>query len=314
MKSAIFRKPLPYIALLFAHMVWGGNFVIAKVTLDEIPAMSLAFLRFAFACLLIAPFLLNIDKKYHTVKLDHFPKLILATTFLMGLSILFFYQGIQRTSAIDASVLSMLVPVYSLLGGWWFLKEKIYWVNLLGVFFGLLGAIAIIGVPLVFVEGAGFEKILGNFLLIGSGISFVVGAILAKQLMKYYHALTITSVGFLVASIIFFIPATIEYYNNPSWVNNISVLGVLGFLYISILATVTAMFLLNWGIEKVGVNQANLFHYIEPVIAATLAVPILGERISFSFIIGTCLVILGVYWGTLGKAEHHHSHHKAHRS
>ena len=63
MKSALFTKPLPYLALLAAHIIWGINFVVAKITLQEFPPQSLAFLRFALACLLIAPFFLAHTQK-----------------------------------------------------------------------------------------------------------------------------------------------------------------------------------------------------------------------------------------------------------
>ncbi|MCL4365991.1 DMT family transporter, partial [Patescibacteria group bacterium] len=67
MSSQILKKPIPYLVLLFAHLIWGANFVVAKVTLQEFPPMSLAFLRFAFASLLLAPFFLAETKK---VKID----------------------------------------------------------------------------------------------------------------------------------------------------------------------------------------------------------------------------------------------------
>jgi len=60
MSSQILSKPLPYIALIIAHLIWGANFVVAKVTLEEFPPMSLAFLRFSIASLLLIPFLLTV--------------------------------------------------------------------------------------------------------------------------------------------------------------------------------------------------------------------------------------------------------------
>ena len=64
MTSQLWTKPLPYLALLAAHLIWAVNFVVAKVTLQEMPSMSLAFLRFFFAVILIAPFFFNSQQKY----------------------------------------------------------------------------------------------------------------------------------------------------------------------------------------------------------------------------------------------------------
>jgi drug/metabolite transporter (DMT)-like permease len=275
--------------------------------------MSLAFLRFGISFLLILPFLLAARKTLTPIKLAHLPKIVITSLLITVFNIALFYEGLNRTSAINASVLTLSVPIISLLAGWWFLKEKIFWINLVGIFFSLLGSIAIIGLPLIFTGNLNGISLFGNVLITISNISFVAGALLLKKMLKDYSATQITAIMFLIAAIAFFLPALFDYWQNPHWVDKISILGILGFLYITVLSSVSAFFLMNWGLKTVDLNKANLFQYAEPAIAATLAVPLLGERISFSFIIGTCLIVLGVYWGTLGKAAHHHLHHKAHR-
>lgn len=311
MKSELLKKPWPYIALLVAHIIWGANFVVAKITLNEVPMMNLAFLRFTIAAILLLPFVLSI-KKQKVEPMDVI-KIILVGLFMTTFNIAFFYAGIKRTLAIDASVLTMIIPILSVLGGWWFLKEKIYWINLLGIGLSLLGAILVIGLPLLLLGASGTSDLLGNLMIIISCISFVIGAIIAKPLVNKYHPVLMTFAIFLVAAISFSIPAMWEFKNQPDWFSNLTVIGILGFWFITLLSTVVAFFLQNYGYEKVGVTKSNLFHYIEPAVAATMAVTLLNERISFSFIVGTTLIILGVYWGTLGKDSHHHNLHKAKR-
>lgn len=305
---------LAFLALIFSHLIWGGNFIVAKIALQEFPPMTLAFLRFAFASILLVPFLFAFEKKQLKVKLEHWPKLFAVGFLMISINIALFYQGLPKTTVIDASVLSMSIPILSVTLGWWFLKEKLYWINLLGILLGLVGSIVILGLPLLFLGNFSSERLLGNGLILLSSLSFVVGTIIAKDVLEKYHPLIITFITFLVGSITFFIPASLDYINNPIWIEKISILGVLALLYITLLSSITAFFLMHYGVEKVGVIKANLFHYMEPAVAATLAVPILGERISYSFIVGTVLVVLGVYWGTLGKQQHHHIHHKHHRS
>lgn len=314
MKSQILKTPLPYLALIVAHLIWGGNFVIAKLALHEFPSSTLAFLRFFLASVLLIPFLFSFENKEFKINLKHFPKLVIAGVLMVSLNIAFFYQGLIKTSAIDASVLTMSIPIISVLGGWWFLKEKIYWINFFGILLGFIGTVAILGVPLFFTNGFSTDSFIGNMFIMVSNIFYVIGAILSKQLLKDYHPIILTFIFFLIGALSFLLPAYVDYLNNPNWIYNISILGLLGLLYITLLSSISAFFLLNFGMEKITTITANLFHYIEPPVAATLAVFLLSERISFSFIIGTCLVALGVYWGTLGKAEHHHFAHKHHRA
>lgn len=286
----------------------------AKVTLTEIPPMTLGFLRFGLACLLIVPFLGTVEPKKKIIKLEHLPKFFVASLLMAGVNISFFYLGLKRTTAIDASVLELTIPLISVLIGWWFLKEKIFAINLAGIFLGLVGGIVIIGLPLIILGNFSGVTLMGDLLIILSSISFVSGSMLFKNLLKIYPTLVITAVTFLFGAIIFFVPAVLEYVLNPNWVSQVSILGILGLIYITFLSSISAYFLLLWGLSKIELSHANLFQYLEPAVAATLAVPLLGERISFSFIVGTSLIVLGVYWGTLGKLQHHHAHHKSHRN
>ena len=276
--------------------------------------MSLGFLRYGLASLLIIPFLLSLEPKEKKIKLEHLPQLVLGGLLIAAINIAFFYLGLQRTTAIDASVLELTIPILSVLGGWWFLKEKIYAANLFGIVISLLGALSIIGIPLLFFGNFSTKQLTGNLLIICSAITFVIGTMILKKMLKIYKPIVITAVIFLVATVAFAVPALMEYLNNPNWVLGVSILGIFCLIYITVLSSICAYFLILWGLTKIPISHANLIQYVEPAIAASLAVPLLGERISFSFIIGTCLVVLGVYWGTLGKEDHHHSNHKHHRS
>lgn len=312
MTSAIFQKPLPYIALIIAHLIWGANFVVAKVTLQEFPPMSLAFLRFSLASLFLAPFFLAQTKKVKISKIDY-PKLIATGILIITLNISFFFEGIKRTTAIDASILILTVPILSVLLGWWFLKEKIYLINLLGVGLGFLGAIIIVGLPQAVTGNISTEVTIGNILIILASISWVVGAVVAKSMLAKYPSLVVTAVAFLVGTLTFFIPAAFEYVQNPSWVDQITILGILGLVYMTLLSSISAYFLFEWGLSYTSVYLADLFHYIEPFVATLLAITILGEVISPSFLIGGGLVAVGAYLGTLFKTKKSHHHHKSHR-
>lgn len=311
MSSGIFTKTWPYAAIIIAHIIWGFTFVIAKLTLQEFPPMSLAFLRFVLATLLITPFLF-IEKKKIDIQKEDLPWLFAIGVLMVTLNIAFFYTGLLRTNVTSASVLTMVIPVISVLLGWMLLKEKVYTVNLAGIALGLLGAILVIGLPtLFFGEQIPAQVVIGDILIILASISWVTGAVISRKMLKKYSSLVITTFMFGTGVITFFLPAVNEYLQNPGWPSQVTWLGIFGLLFIAIASSVCAYFLFEWGLAKIGVIQADLFHYIEPPIATTLAVLILNEQLQFSFIIGGLLIAIGVYWSTLLKTEH--KHHRAHR-
>lgn len=311
MSSQILSKPLPYIALILAHFIWGANFVVAKITLQEFPPMTLAFLRFALASLFLAPFFLAETKKIRVEKIDY-PKLVAIGVLIITLNIAFFFEGIKRTTAINASVLTLIIPMLSVLLGWWFLKEKVYLVNLLGIAIGFLGALIIIGLPEILMGEFSSQIMLGNVLVLLASIVWVVGAIISRQMLKKYSSLVITAIAFMVGTITFIIPALSEYIKNPSFTEQITLLGLLGLTFMTILSSISAYFLFEWGLAKLGVIKADLFQYIEPFVAVLLAILILGEKITIPLVVGAVLITAGVYLGTLAK-EPYHRHHKAHR-
>ncbi len=298
-------------ALLIAHLIWGANFVVVKLVLQEFPPMSLAFLRFSFASLLIAPFFLAETKKVK-IKKEDLPKFIAIGIFAITLNITFFFEGIKRTTAINASILTLIIPMLSVLLGWLFLKEKIYLVNLLGIAMGFLGALVIIGIPQLIGGSASSQILLGNILIILASTSWVFGAIISKQILSKYPSLVVTALAFLVGILTFFLPASLEYFKNPAWISQVTVLGILGLSFMTLLSSISAYFLFEWGLAKTSVAIADLFQYIEPFIATVLAILILGERISTTFLIGAILIAIGVYLGTLAKERHHH--YKTHRT
>jgi len=87
----------------------------------------------------------------------------------------------------------------------------------------------------------------------------------------------------------------------------------MGLLYITLLSSISAYFLFEWGLAKTSVTIADLFQYIEPVVAVGVAILVLGELLTFSMVVGIVIIALGVYWGTFARKEGVHHHPKTHR-
>lgn len=314
MSSEIFKKPLPYIALILAHLIWGVNFVVAKIALNEFPPMSLAFSRFALAVIFLAPFFLTRKKddpnQITKINKKDLPKLVAVGVLIITLNIAFFFEGIKRTTAIDASILSLTIPMLSVLFGWWFLKEKVHLINLVGIALGFSGALIIIGLPQIITGTISLKMLFGNTLIVLASIAWVAGATISKKILDSYSSILVIGIAFLVGTITFFIPASIEYIQNPNWISQITILGILGLLYMALLSSVSAYFLFEWGLSKTSIIVADLFQYIEPFAATFLAITFLGETLSASFLIGSVLIVIGVFLGTFAKEAHHR--HRAH--
>jgi len=305
MSSKILFRIWPYLAIITAHLIWGGNLIAVKITLQEIPVITLAFLRFSLAFLLLLPFLI-LQKKFIKFSLSDLPWLVTSGIFMVTLHIAFFFTGLKYTSVTAASILFLIIPILSVIIGWRFFKEKIYLVNLTGIILGLIGAVLVIGMPFAILGVSTWSSsaLIGNALIVLSSISWVIGIVISKRIRHKYSSLNITALIFLTGILTFFIPTLLEYWQNPSWVTNVSYLALFGLFYMAAASSVTAYFLFELGLLKLGVIKTDYFRYIEPVIAIPLAILLLGEGIRFSFIIGGILIGLGIYWATLGQPQH----------
>ena len=292
-------------------MIWGIHFVVTKLTLQEFPLYTLAFLRFALASLLILPFFIAHKQKLKVNRKD-LPQLVGVGIFIITFNIAFFFAGIEKTTASQGSIVTLIIPILSVLLGWTILKEKIYLPNLLGIGLGLLGTLVVIGIPNIFLGNFSPINFLGNILILLASISFVIGAVISRKMLKIYSSLTVTTIAFLVGVITFLPPAINEYLQNPGWTAQVTLLGLLGLLYIAVLSSISAYFLFEWGLSKTSLISADLFQYIEPFFASLFAVMVLSEVITVEFIIGAALIVVGVYLGTLAKEAHHR--HKIHRT
>ncbi|MDD2823371.1 MAG: EamA family transporter [Candidatus Daviesbacteria bacterium] len=343
MTSQIFTKSWPYTAIILAHLIWGVNFVVVKLTIQEIPPMSLAFIKFTAAALLLLPFLIisgdapwtNLRRLFKFLPQANSPKkdsidllegqtqkffdrrdtlkVIAVGVLMITLNTAFFFLGLERTTVSSASILTLVIPIISILIGWAVLKEKVYVVNVFGVLAGLFGTIAVLGIPLISI-GAGLSTntMIGNFLIILAAVCWVIGALFSKQLLQKYSTLTISFLIFCVGSVTFLIPAINEFIQNPTWYQNVTYLGMFGVIYMTLASSICGYFLFTWSLDQIGVAKADFFQYLEPVVAISLGILTLGEELRYSYVLGAILIMLGAYWSTLAKTQHKHPKYHRH--
>ncbi len=58
-----------------------------------------------------------------------------------------------------------------------------------------------------------------------------------------------------------------------------------------------------WALKRVDSSQVALFIYVQPVIAAGLAVVLLGERITVHLVMAAALIFSGVFVALAAKPE-----------
>lgn len=284
-------RKLAYFALILSAFIWGIAPPIIKYTLRFISPTTFLFYRFLIASLIVAiPTIVRI-KKIKPNKKD-WPVYLLLGFLCTPLNLLLLFLGINKTSAVDASLISITTPIFVAIGGVAFLKERITKKELLGLGIAVVGTFFIIFFQPLLESSSNFSVNLeGNFLVFLGTLVWVVFILLAK---KYRHLdpFLLSSFSFfvgLVCFIPFALPSLITSYllltTNVFW----------SILFMAVFSSIVAYSAHLYGLAKIEASEAEVFTYLQPIFAVPIAFFFLGEKISSLFLLGAALISLGVF-------------------
>lgn len=196
MKNNLFKA---HLALLGANVIYGANYIIAKGIMPEkIGPSAFVFIRLFFGVILFW-----IIKSYIKEKVERKDMLRLAFCGLLGAAAnqLLFFNGLNLTSPIDASIIITSIPVMVMIFSALILKEPISLNKILGITIGGIGAVLLIWYGN---NAGGTSSLLGNLLVFLNACSYALYLVIVKPLMKKYKSITLISWVFLFGFIFMF--------------------------------------------------------------------------------------------------------------
>lgn len=278
-----------YLALLIASIIWGLAPPVIKYTLQFISPVAFLFYRFLFASILVVIPLVLRWRKIKPSKKELLLYLFLGVL-CSPLNLLLLFWGIARTTAIDASLISIISPILIVLGGSLFLKEKVTKIERIGIAITVIGAILTIIQPFLETKAVG-GNFSGNFLVFLGTLVWVVFTLLAKK-YRQLDPFLLTAISFLVGFFVLLPFARLSAGQAFSFPTTNAMLGV---LFMAIFSSVVAYLAYSYGLAKIEASEATIFTYIQPLFAVPLAVIFLHEKLTLPFIIGALFITIGVF-------------------
>lgn len=294
MNSNIYKA---HFALLGANLIYGANYIIAKgIMPQKISPNAFVFIRLA-SCIIL---FWGIKFLFVKEKVERKDFLRLALCGLLGASanMLFFFHGINLTSPVDASIIMTTTPVIVLIFSFIILKEPLTKNKLIGITIAGIGAIFLI---LYGNKAAGTSSFLGNLFVFLNASSYGLYLVIAKTLMKKYHAITVISWMFLFGSI-FVTPIAFNDFANTNFkaftTNTYFVIG-----YVVLFTTFLAYLFNVYALKFVTPSVTSSYIYLQPVISflmVSLYAYILmkdeyAQDINIIKILSCLMVVIGVY-------------------
>lgn len=215
--------------------------------------------------------------------------------FGMVLNMLMFFKGLSLSTPINSSVSMTVTPILLLILTAVILKERITAIKILGIIFGLSGALMLILFQERTQENAPNIP-LGNLLFILNAISYSFYLILVKPLIAKYKPITLLKFFFLITFFINF-PIGIRELSQVEWTSlQLSEVGQILFV---VVATTFLTYLFNiFALQRLSPSTVGVFIYLQPVVATTFAILVGADEINILRIGAASLIFLGVFLST----------------
>jgi len=285
----------PYVLLLLTMCFWSGNGVISKAVVAGVPPAALVFWSWVIGIIALSPFALPHVWARRDLVVRHGLKLVLIGVLGMNLFYHLFYNALTFTTAINATLISTILPAVIVGLSWLLYREAISWRAALG------SAIAFAGVVVVIVRGdlavlASFGFNSGDLLMVLAVLAWALYTVLLRHAPPALDPLALLWV-FAVAGVI--VNGTIyasEVFSPMAFAVSWGDAAMIA--YVAIFPSVLALVFYNAGVKALGPGIAGQFLYLTPILTAILAVVFLGESFEFFHLVSLVVIVVGLYLAT----------------
>ncbi len=295
------NRKIAYLALLGNMVLWGLAIPFAKRGFaDGLTPSAFLLGRFALASIISLP-LIAILSHRPNVQAAFKPKNILTIVLLeiLGtvISLWLLYEGVARTSGVEASLIAITWPIFVVIGAVFFLKEREEKHELIGLALAIAGTVLLVLKPLV--DGGISGNIIGNLLVVGQNIAISAYYLLAKRFYKHWNKWAVTHISFWTGIIGFtliqFLQGTNPWQSFQTLLYAPSLWPLAAIVYMAIGGSILGLTLYLIGQDKIEASEAAIFTYLEPAIAIPASMLLLKESVSILEITGALIIAAGVY-------------------
>jgi drug/metabolite transporter (DMT)-like permease len=296
------KRHFAILSLIITSGIWGIAVPVIKYTLQFTTPFTFIFFRLLIASLIVFPFFVQ-DMKKRTFEKRDVLKLILLSLFGQTFHLSFIFMGLDRTTALEGSVIASIIPVFTVIAGAFILKETIMSLEKIGLAIILAGTLITFSDSISAFEHGSSASLLGNALLIVGGLSWTAFAILSKELFEKYSPLPITAFTFFIG-LLTFLPLMLWEQVMMGANDSLNLfLAAPGILYMGIFSSVVAYGLYELGLEYVEASEADIFAYIVPLFAFPASYLILRETPTTILLIGMGIIAMGVLIYNKGSSD-----------
>lgn len=288
-----------HLALLGANLFYGAGFTVAKIVMPSL-IQPKGFILIRVAVVTILFWLSYVGGKNFRTKIDRkdWRTLILCAIFGVATNQLLFFQGLNLTSPIHASLMMLSTPILVSLFAVYALHEKLSINKIIGLILGVSGAV-------ILVLMGGKDKVatnalLGDVFVLMNATSYAIYLVIAKPLMTKYRPIIVIRWIFLLGLLVVF-PFGISEFTEINW----HMFSFKEYAAVAFIVICCTFFTYLWNIYALRILSpatAGAYIYLQPVFAALIAVFFYFEHLSWTKVIASIFIFAGVYFVSKRKA------------
>jgi len=277
-----------WLLLVILGLMWGTSYAFIKLGVETLPTFTLIATRLLIGFVLLATVVIVAREP-----LPRNPRVYVNLVIMSVINIVIPFTLIttaeQSVDSAIAAIINGAVPlVVILLAAITFSDEPITLNRLAGLLVGYAGVIVIVWPGLAASTGS---QISGELALVGSTISYGIGAVFARAKMRGLRPMipAVFQVGF--AFVIISVLALVnEHPLDVAWTPN----AVIAVVWLGIFGSGLA-YLANFRLlARIGATRTSILAYFLPIVGIISGALMFGETIDQYVLIGTAMVIGGV--------------------
>lgn len=279
-----------YLQFFVLCLIWSTTWGMIKIGAEETPPMVGLAIRFIIALVILFSIIFVKRRKIPLDKSSVITYLI-AGIFSQTLSYYCTYWGTQFvTSGLSAILWATMPLTVGVFAHFMIPEERLNWVRVGSVCVSIFGVILILSdQKLVF----NWQVLAGGFIVLLAVLLGSFPAVYIKKNQKSVDPLMLTAMSLGIAAVCHSVGALATgQWQEMSW--DLKNLGAAA--YLGIFGSATAFFIYYSLLRKISVIKLSFINFVTPVFAAGLGWLFLSELITFREIVGTIVILAGLFF------------------
>lgn len=273
-------------ALLVVQLLFGAMPVAGKLAIAGFGASNVAFLRMAGGAL--AFHLARVALRAPGIPWRDQPVVALCAVLGISANQLLFLHGLARTSASHAALITTTIPVLTALAAAALGRERLGLRQVAGILVALAGVLVLVLAR----DPTGRASLVGDALILGNASVYAGYLVLSRDLLARHSPVSVLPWLFtwgLLSAMPFIGVPTLAGRETAAW--QAAAFVVLG-------PTIGSYALNLYALRALPASIVALFIYLQPPLAAALAIPLLDESPTWGLVVAAALTFTGVWLAT----------------